>query len=77
MNIMNRTCHACVALALAGLVFGTSGCRKAAPKPEIAVPVIAAEVLVRDQPIFAENIGQTFGAQDVEIRARVPAFWKP
>jgi len=39
-----------------------------------AVPVTAAEVVVRDQPIYIENIGQTLGAQDVEIRARVEGF---
>jgi len=50
-------------------------CRKAPPPPPPpAVPVTAAEVLVRDQPVYLEYIGQTLGAQDVEIRARVEGF---
>lgn len=38
------------------------------------MPVVAAEVLVRDTTNYVENIGQTLGAQDVEIRARVAGF---
>lgn len=40
----------------------------AAPPP---VPVIAAEVIVRDQPVYVESMAQALGSQDVEIRARV------
>jgi hypothetical protein len=48
------------------------GCReKATPPPPPPVPVVASEVMVRDQPIYLENIGQSLGAQDVQIRARV------
>ena len=56
------------------LVTSGAGCKKAGPPPMPAVPVTAAEVVVRDQPIYIENIGQTLGAQDVEIRARVEGF---
>lgn len=70
MNL--RILHAiCAALALLPL----SACKK--PSPPAAVPpmpVIAAEVLVRDQPIYVEYIGQTLGSRDVEIRARVEGF---
>ncbi|MHC1763666.1 MAG: efflux RND transporter periplasmic adaptor subunit [Verrucomicrobiia bacterium] len=54
----------------------TCGCRakKPASSSPYAVPVVAAEVLVRDQAVYIENIGQTLGAQDVEIRARVAGF---
>jgi len=49
-----------------------SGCRQqpvvVSPAP---VPVIASEVLVRDQPIYFESMAQALGSQDVEIRARV------
>ncbi len=38
------------------------------------MPVVAAEVMVRDQPVYVEHIGQTRGSQDVEIRARVEGF---
>jgi RND family efflux transporter MFP subunit len=65
----------CLALLLTGFTFGFSGCKKAPSTPTaLAVPVIAAEVLVRDTTNYVENIGQTFGAQDVEIRARVAGF---
>jgi membrane fusion protein (multidrug efflux system) len=49
-------------------------CEKApAPAPP-PVPVKAAEVLVRDVPIFLEAIGQTRGNTEIEIRARVEGF---
>jgi membrane fusion protein (multidrug efflux system) len=58
---------------VAGLLLG---CRKSppaavAPPP---MPVIATEVVVRDQPVYLEQIGQTRGSREVEIRARVEGF---
>ncbi len=52
------------------------GCTKVPPTagPPPPVPVVAAEVVVRDQPIYVEYIGQTLGSRDVEIRARVEGF---
>jgi membrane fusion protein, multidrug efflux system len=44
---------------------------KAAPN---AVDVVVAPVQVRDVPIVVEWAAQTFGANDVEIRARVKGF---
>lgn len=38
------------------------------------MPVVAAEVLVRNQPVYSEYIGQTRGSTEVEIRARVEGF---
>lgn len=65
MNILRFTLLA-TGLALAG------GCNKAPePPPRPPVPVIASDVVVRDQPIYLESMGQALGAQDVEIRARV------
>ena len=53
------------------LLFWASGCReREAPAPQ-PVPVIASEVVVRDQPIYFEAMGQTLGSQDVQITARV------
>jgi multidrug efflux pump subunit AcrA (membrane-fusion protein) len=46
----------------------------AAPVSTFAVPVTAAEVVVRNATNYAEYIGQTLGGQDVEIRARVAGF---
>lgn len=49
-----------------------AGCGRAPePPPRPPVPVIASEVVVRDQPIYLESMGQALGAQDVDIRARV------
>lgn len=52
------------------------GCRQRVHTPPAPppIPVVAAEILVRDQPIFADYIGQTHGSSDVAIRARVEAF---
>lgn len=63
-----------VFMALASTVI--VGCKKkpgaaAAPPP---MPVAAMEVVVRDQPVYAEQIGQTRGSTEVEIRARVQGF---
>ena len=55
---------------LLGVIFLIVGCReKTVPAPS-PVPVIAAEVVVRDQPVYFEAMGQTLGSQDVEIQAR-------
>jgi membrane fusion protein, multidrug efflux system len=49
-----------------------SGCKdKPAAAAPHAMPVVAAEVLVRDQPVYYESMAQALGSQDVEIRARV------
>ena len=64
-----------VRLALCGAALALAGCGKKSaappPAPPPPVPVVVSEVLVRDQPIYLESIGQALGAQDVEIRARV------
>jgi membrane fusion protein (multidrug efflux system) len=52
-----------------------AGCGKeAAPAaaPPVEVPVV--KVVQRDQPITADRVGQLYGAEDIEIRARVPGF---
>ena len=57
--------------ALFGVLLLTLGCRdKTAPPTSAPVPVVAAEVIVRDQPVYFEAMGQAIGSQDVEIRAR-------
>ena len=62
------------ALALAILVLIPVSCAKeqakAGPPPEVYV----ATVTQRDVPVESELVGQTRGAQDVEIRARVEGY---
>jgi membrane fusion protein (multidrug efflux system) len=54
------------------MVVGGCGAKeKAAPPPP---EVYVAEVVQRDVPIEMELVGQTRGAQDVEIRARVEGY---
>ena len=61
-----------VLLSMNCALLALSGCGSKPPPPTPPpVPVVASEVLVRDQTVYAENIGQSLGAQDVEIRARV------
>jgi len=61
-----------VGCAVALLVAGCGGdSAKAAPG---VVDVVVAPVQVRDVPIVVEWAAQTFGANDVEIRARVKGF---
>ncbi|HEV2671259.1 MAG TPA: efflux RND transporter periplasmic adaptor subunit [Gemmatimonadales bacterium] len=70
MAVMLRTS----AVGCAVMLFATA-CRgdraKAAPS---VVDVVVAPVQVRDVPIIMEWAAQTFGANDVEIRARVKGF---
>jgi membrane fusion protein (multidrug efflux system) len=65
-------CHR--ALAAFALTLIAFGCSK--PPPPAAQPpnVEVAEVIKRDVPIFVEAIGQTRGAEEVEVRARVQGF---
>jgi membrane fusion protein (multidrug efflux system) len=47
--------------------------QKEAPPPPPA-EVLVADVVQRDVPVYLELVGQAFGSQDVEIRARVEGF---
>jgi len=65
--------QALAALALLS-VLAVPGCAKkeapAATPPEVYV----AQVAQRDVPVYMEAVGQTRGAQDIEIRARVEGY---
>jgi membrane fusion protein, multidrug efflux system len=68
-DVIQRTS---LAFFCALLVFG---CEKkeetaAPPPPDVKV----AEVLQKTVPIYVENVGETVGASDIEIRARVEGF---
>jgi len=69
-----RTLRIWFALALV-CAFSLWGCggsgEQAAPPP---LPVVVAEVEVRDVPLSMEMVGSTRGTQDVPIRARVEGF---
>jgi len=63
---------------IAGLVLGLSlwsaACGTSEPPPPLPPEVQVAKVLQRDVPIFIENIGQTRGSTEVEVRARSAGF---
>jgi membrane fusion protein (multidrug efflux system) len=63
---------ACALGAFAAL--GLLGCSKAGPQGPATPEVYVADVVQRDVPVFIELVGQTKGAQDVEIRARVEGY---
>jgi membrane fusion protein (multidrug efflux system) len=51
-----------------------SGCSKAPPPAPEVPKVYVAEVIQKDVPIYQEQVGQTKGFQDVEVRARVEGY---
>ena len=51
-----------------------AGCEKPPPPPPPPPEVTVGAVVQQDVPIYQELVGQTAGAQDVEIRARVEGF---
>jgi membrane fusion protein (multidrug efflux system) len=61
-------------LSTVAFVAVSSGCEKpvAPPAPPLEVPVV--QVVQRDAPIVVERVGQIYGAEDIEIRARVAGF---
>lgn len=61
-------------LIAATFALATGACGESAPPPPPPVEVQVATVLRRDLPVFIENIGQTLGSQEVEVRARVEGF---
>jgi membrane fusion protein (multidrug efflux system) len=63
-------------LLVAGLFLAVvaGGCAKQAPPPPPPPEVYVADVVQRDVPVYTELVGQTRGAQDVEIRARVEGY---
>lgn len=63
-----------LAALLVAVCLGAAACGESAPPPPPPVEVQVATVLQRDLPIYVENIGQTLGSQEVEVRARVEGF---
>lgn len=52
----------------------TGSCTKEAPPPPPPAEVYVADVVQKDVPVYLELVGQAFGSQDVELRARVEGF---
>jgi membrane fusion protein (multidrug efflux system) len=52
----------------------SGACGKEPPPPPAPAEVLFADVVQRDVPVYLELVGQAFGSQDVEIRARVEGF---
>ena len=75
MKIFNATNFPTKLAALGLICVGLAGGVGCKEKPQAVVPppmpVIAAPVVVRDQPVYLESLAQALGSQDVEIRARV------
>lgn len=65
---MRRILAVVIAAALTG------ACTKEAPPPPPPPEVYTTDVVQRDVPVYLELVGQTFGFQDVDIRARVEGF---
>jgi len=55
------------------MLVACSGGKEATTSPP-PTEVKVSEVIVRDVPIYSENVGQTRGSTEVEIRARVEGF---
>jgi membrane fusion protein (multidrug efflux system) len=69
MNIMKPLVSA---LAISALFL--AACKKEAPPPPAPPEVKVAEVVQQDVPVYIENIGQTRGSEEVEVRARAQGF---
>lgn len=69
-----RTNHLII-VAVGSLALLMGGCRPAVVEREAGLPpVVAAEVLVVDLPVFGEFVGQTEAPANVDVRARVEGF---
>lgn len=63
---------ACGAAAAVFAAAALCACEKAAAPEAKPLEVPVVRVIQRDTPITAERVGQLHGAEDIEIRARVP-----
>ncbi len=69
-----RASHRYVLVVSLLLIFSLPGCTKEEPPAAPPLPAKTTEVVQRDVPIYKEWVGQTIGALDIELRARV-AGW--
>ena len=71
MNVRHRSIGAAIVCAAAALV---AGCEKPAPPAPAPLELPVVKVIERDAPITTERVGQLYGEEDIEIRARVAGF---
>jgi membrane fusion protein, multidrug efflux system len=71
--VLSRKALAAAAPLISVWLLAACGGKVEAPPPQ-PPDVTIAEVLVRDVPVTIENIGQTRGSTEVEVRARVQGF---
>jgi membrane fusion protein (multidrug efflux system) len=74
MNWIRITRPRRAALAVVGAGLWAAACGEPAAPPAPSPEVQVARVLQRDVPILIENIGQTRGSTEVEVRARSEGF---
>jgi len=74
MNLLAKPAGRVIGAMVVGLSFWSLACGKSAPPPPPAPEVQVAVVLHRDVPITIENIGQTRGSIEVDVRARSEGF---
>lgn len=68
MNFASRV------LLLTLIVLASFACAKKEAPPPAPPEVTMAEVVQKDVPVYVENIGQTRGSEEVEVRARAQGF---
>ena len=73
-SLIPRARHRYVPVVSMLLMVSLLGCSKEGPSAAPPLPVKTTEVVQRDVPIYKEWVGQTTGAVDIELRARV-AGW--
>lgn len=71
---MDTTVSRCASLTALALAASLAGCGDKSPPPPPPPSVTVMPVQVRDVPVYREFTGETKGADDVEIRARVAGF---
>jgi membrane fusion protein, multidrug efflux system len=73
-SLITRARHRYIPVVSLLLMVSFFGCSKEGPSAAPPLPVKTTEVVQRDVPIYKEWVGQTTGAVDIELRARV-AGW--
>src|SRR5512134_64946 len=71
---MDTTVSRGASLTALALAASLAGCGDKSPPPPPPPSVTVMPVQVRDVPVYREFTGETKGADDVEIRARVAGF---